>query len=202
MEIKSILETSYDGMYKISSYDYPVFYIRKEYIFPIKIEEIFENFKIDESKSEILLDAGLSCAAEMKAIEYLARAEQSHFGLSQKLLKKGFKKNHIEKALSYLESKNFLSDERFSRAWLNTRKINHYEGKTKLVLELCSRGISKDIANSCVEEFFSENNEYEICKKAYKKFVKNGKTDDKLISSMLNAGFPYKMIKSVKDNED
>ncbi len=203
MKIKSICETSYEKMYKITPFEFPIFYIRQEYIFPIKIEEITENFEFDEDKTEILLDAGLCSAVEFKAVEYLARAEQSRFGLTQKLLKKSYQKKHIEKALNFLESKNLLSDERFSRAWLNTRKINHYEGKSKLILELCSRGISKDVASFSVEEFFLENDEYEICKKSYQKFVKNGKTDDKLIAAMLNAGFSYKMIKSVcKDFED
>lgn len=197
MKIKSICETSYEEMYKITPFEFPVFYIRQEYVFPIKIEEITENSEFDEDKTEILTDAGFCCAVELKAVEYLARAEQSRFGLTQKLLKKKYQKKHIEKALNFLESKNFLSDERFSRAWLNSRKINHFEGHSKLINELCSRGISKDVAEIAVENFFLENDEIEICRKALIKFTKRGKTDDKLIAAMLNAGFSYKMIKEV-----
>ena len=50
---------------------------------------------------------------------------------------------YIDKVLSFLESKNYLSDERYAAAWLNDRRINHYEGQTKLLLELQSRGIDK-----------------------------------------------------------
>lgn len=201
MKIKSICETSYEKMYKITPFEFPIFYIRQEYIFPIKIEEITENSEFDEDKTEILTDGGLCSAVEFKAVEYLARAEQSRFGLTQKLLKKSYQKKHIEKALNFLESKNLLSDERFSKAWLNSRKINHYEGRSKLINELCSRGISKDCASCAVENFFLENDEAEICKKAYQKRIKQGKTDDKLIASLLTDGFSYKMIKSVSLRE-
>ena len=46
-------------------------------------------------------------------------------------------------------------------------------------------------------EFFEENDEMEICKKACEKLVKKGKTDEKLIAAMMQAGFSYKMIKLV-----
>ena len=51
----------------------------------------------------------------------------------------------IDLALAYLESKNYLSDERFARVWLNNRKINHSEGRIKLLSELLVRGISKNV---------------------------------------------------------
>ena len=81
----------------------------------------------------------------------------------------------------------------------NIRRINHYEGQTKLLLELQSRGIDKAIALAAVNEFFTENDEEEICKKACERFVKKGKTEDKLIEALLKAGFAYKMIKRVME---
>ena len=101
-------------------------------------------------------------------------------------------------ALDLLESKNYLSDQRFARAWLNTRRINHFEGRSRLLAELLSRGISKDVAAPAIEEFFTENDEEEICRKAYEKFLKQGKEGDKLINAMMKAGFTYKMFKSMK----
>ena len=42
-------------------------------------------------------------------------------------------------ALDYLETKAYLSDLRFSTAWLNTRKINHFEGSWGYQNVDCSR---------------------------------------------------------------
>ena len=202
MVITSIYETFYDGMYKVQVENEgtnSVFFIRQEYLNTLKIENLIKNIEYDKKAADELLDAGLACVVEIKALDYLARAEQSRFGLYRKLIEKKYDKNYINKALDFLEAKNYLSDERFARAWLNSRKINHYEGKTKLLAELQIRGIDKDIATVAVDNFFIENDELEICKKAYEKLIKRGKTEEKLVAAMMNAGFSYKLIKSVKE---
>lgn len=200
MTIKSIKETFYDGMFKIQAIENDeelAFFVRDEYLPEIDIYDILPGSAFDEVLSGQLMDAGLSCAAELKAIEYLSRAEQSRSGLLRKLLQKKCEKKYIESALDFLEQKNYLSDSRFSRAWLNTRKINHYEGPSKLCAELQARGINKATAESAVSDFFTENDEYDICRKALEKQISKGKKEEKLIASMLQAGFSYKMIREV-----
>ena len=201
MIIKSIVPLSYEGMYKISSNTCSSFYVRQEYLSNIEIDKIECGSEFDELQTDEMLDAGLSCAVELKAVEYLARAEQCKFGLSNKLLAKKFDKKYIEQALSFLESKNYLNDKRFATAWINTRRINHFEGRIKLLAELQHRGISKEIANEAIDEYFSENDEEYICKKAFEKFYKHGKRDEKLIAAMMNAGFPYKMVKEIMNSD-
>ncbi len=171
------------------------FYARKEYAPEFDFDFMSTGDSFDQNQTNQLLDAGLAAAVELKALEYIARAEQSRFGLSRKLMEKKYDKKYINMALDYLESVDFLSDLRYSRAWLNGRKINHFEGKSKLMAELQSRGIAKETALLALNEFFEENDEYEICKKAYKKFVRKGKEEEKLISAMMQAGFTYSMIK-------
>ena len=100
-------------------------------------------------------------------------------------------------ALDYLEKRGYLSDERFARAWLNTRRINHYEGRSRLLAELMSRGISKEVSLVAINAFFEENDEEEICRKALEKLTKRGKSGEKLIAAMIQAGFPYKDFKDM-----
>ena len=200
MIIKSIKETFYDGMFKIQAIENDeelAFFVRDEYLPEINIYDILPGSVFDEVLSGQLMDVGLSCAAELKAVEYLSRAEQSRSGLLRKLIQKKYEKKYIESALDFLEQKNYLSDSRFSRAWLNTRKINHYEGPSKLCAELQARGIDKATAEAAVSEFFTENDEYDICRKALEKQISKGKKEEKLIASMLQAGFSYKMIREV-----
>ena len=201
MKIKSVEQTSYEGMYKLTPEQGVVFYARQEYLSGIELDNIQCGSEFVDDDEEALLDAGLICAVEMKAVSYLARSEQCRFGLKRKLLAKQYKSEYIDKALSFLESKNYLSDERYAAAWLNDRRINHYEGQTKLLLELQSRGIDKTVAADAVKEFFTDNDEEEICRKACERFVKKGKSEDKLIEALLKAGFAYKMIKNVMDSE-
>lgn len=192
--------TSYDGMYKITPEQGAVFFTRNEYLKSINLENVCSEDEFDESETDELLDSGLAAVVEIKAIEYLARAEQCRFGLTRKLLEKKYSKKYIEMALDYLELKNYLSDERFSRAWLHSRQINHYEGRTKLLSELQGRGIDKETAALCIDEFFTENDELEIAHKAWNKFIKKGKEGDKLTAAMMNAGFSYKIIKEIRNN--
>lgn len=199
MTIKSIAETSYSGMFKVSFTEGAAFFVRQAYLQSIDVYDIVPDKEYSEEQTNELLDAGLASAVELKAVEYLARAEQSRFGLTRKLIEKKYDKKYVQMAMDFLESKNYLSDERFSRAWLHGRRINHYEGRTRLLAELQSRGISKEIASAAVEEFFTENDELEICQKAYQRFVKRGKEGDKLIAAMMQAGFSYKMIKQVQE---
>ena len=102
----------------------------------------------------------------------------------------------MEASLTYLEGRGYLSDLRYATAWLNTRKINHYEGRSRLSAELTARGIARDVANKALDEFFTENDEDELCRKAYEKLSKS-KADEKLIAALLRSGFSMKQIKSI-----
>ena len=195
MIIKTLVETSYSGMFKLTPEEGSAFFVRAEYLPEGLFDRIDVGVDFDDDETDSLLDAGLTCAVELKAVGYLARAEQSRFGLTRKLIEKKYEKKYIEAALTYLEGRGYLSDLRFATAWLNTRKINHYEGRSRLSAELASRGIARDVANRSLDEFFSENDEEEICRKAYEKLSRT-KTGEKLIAAMIRQGFSQKQIRN------
>ena len=198
MVVKTLVETSYSGMFKLTPEEGSAFFVRKEYLPEGLFERIDVGADFSEEEADSLFDAGLTCAVELKAVSYLARAEQSRFGLTRKLIEKKYDKKYVEAALSYLEGRGYLSDARYAAAWLNTRKINHYEGRSRLAAELAARGIARDVASAALDEFFTENDEEEICRKAYEKLSKN-KSDEKLTESLIRAGFSLKMIKRVHE---
>ena len=196
MTVKTLVESSYSGMFKLTPEEGSAFFVRKEYLPEGLFERIDVGLEFDDEETDFLLDAGLTCAVELKAVGYLARAEQSRFGLSRKLIEKKYDKKYVEAALTYLEGRGYLSDLRFATAWLNTRKINHYEGRSRLSAELAARGIARDVAGKALDEFFTENDEDELCRKAYEKLSKS-KADEKLIAALLRSGFSMKQIKSI-----
>ena len=196
MTVKTLVESSYSGMFKLTPEEGSAFFVRKEYLPEGLFERINVGLEFDDEETDSLLDAGLTCAVELKAVGYLARAEQSRFGLTRKLIEKKYDKKCVEAALTYLEGRGYLSDLRFATAWLNTRKINHYEGRSRLSAELAARGIARDVAGKALDEFFTENDEDELCRKAYEKLSKS-KADEKLIAALLRSGFSMKQIKSI-----
>lgn len=196
MTVKTLVESSYSGMFKLTPEEGSAFFVRKEYLPEGLFERIDVGLEFDDEETDSLLDAGLTCAVELKAVGYLARAEQSRFGLTRKLIDKKYDKKYVEAALTYLEWRGYLSDLRYATAWLNTRKINHFEGRSRLAAELAARGIARDVANKALDEFFTENDEDELCRKAYEKLSKS-KADEKLIAALLRSGFSMKQIKSI-----
>ena len=198
MVVKTFVESSYAGMFKFTPEEGSSFYIRKDYLPEGVFERIDVGVEFSEEEADCLMDAGLSCAVELKAVGYLARAEQSRFGLTRKLIEKKYEKKYVEAALDYLEMKGYLSDLRFATAWLNTRRTNHYEGRSRLAAELASRGIARDVANTALDEFFTENDENEICRKAYEKLSKS-KSGEKLTATLMRAGFSLKQIKLAQE---
>ena len=201
MTINSITQTSYEGMYKITPDSGPAFFARQEYVPSVVLEDVCAGDEIASEHDDELLDAGLAAAVELKAVTYLARAEQCRAGLTKKLIEKKYDKKYVGMALDYLEKRGYLSDARFARAWLHDRRINHFEGRTKLSGELAARGIEREVAAAALDEFFTENDETEICRKAYEKFVRQGKEGEKLIAAMVRAGFSYKMVNAIIKEE-
>ena len=196
MTVNTLVESSYSGMFKLTPEEGSAFFVRREYLPEGLFERINVGLEFDDEETDSLLDAGLTCAVELKAVGYLARAEQSRFGLTRKLIEKKYDKKYVEAALTYLEWRGYLSDLRFATAWLNTRKINHFEGRSRLAAELAARGIARDVAGKALDEFFTENDEDELCRKAYEKLSKS-KADEKLIAALLRSGFSMKQIKSI-----
>ena len=135
----------------------------------------------------------LAAVATQKALSLLARCEQCRAGLERKLLQKGFAKATVCGVLDALEEKGLLSDARFARAWLNSRRIGRAEGRTRLLAELSARGIAKDVSKKAVDDFFEEFDEEEICLRAAQKYLSRGYSGEKLMAAMQRSGFSYKM---------
>lgn len=141
-------------------------------------------------------------AAVIKALNSLARTEQCRASLERKLAQKDFCKEDISVALDYLEERNFLSDERYASLWVRSHCSLKSQGKIRLMNDLLSRGVKKSVAEKAINEYLEQNPEIELCRKAYKKCVKQGKTSEKILKSLAQSGFSYNMIQKVLRSED
>ena len=216
MVIRSVKQTL-PGVYKITSDAGSAFFLRSEYLSLVEEHKLlpFGYGRLDineddylnakegdmgfftQEEEEDLLEACEIYKVEKAAVNYIARAEQCRFNLYTKLVKKGFDKNRCNKVLDFLEKNNYLDDYRFASAWLRCRSLNHYEGRTRLSSELASRGIGNDVIKKVLDDYFAENDEEEICTKAYRKLLRLKKQEEKIYSSLVTAGFSYKLIKKV-----
>lgn len=192
------IQQTLQGVWEITPDAGSAFFLRSEYLTHLSENDLFElKGELTEAQGEDILNAALSYSAEVAAMSYLARMEHCRFGLYQKLIKKGIDKNAVNCALDYLESINYLSDERFAGAWLRSRSIDHYEGRIKLSSELAARGVEKDACKKALDEFFQNHDQLELCEKAYKKLLRTQRDENKIKASLMRNGFSYGEIASV-----
>jgi regulatory protein len=196
LDISVIKQVSSDCI-EITIGDGPVFFIFYRYLSTVCPDQLKCGYILTPLQAAELMTAGCTSAAERKAVEYLARAEQCRFGLEQKLLRKGFSRETIGPALDYLESVQYLDDCRFAGAWLRIHSIAKPQGRIRLEQELLSRGISRENAHDALDSFFLQYDEAGLCHKACDRAVSQGKKDMALTTCLLRSGFSYKMIKKV-----
>lgn len=136
--------------------------------------------------------AAVQCAARS-----LARTEQCRASLERKLRQKEFDEDSIKQALDFLEEKRYLDDARYSASWVRNHCAFKPQGTIRLVRELCVRGVSKEIAVNAVKAYFENVDETELCRLAFQKLVSKNKNEQKIMKSLAESGFSYKIIQRV-----
>lgn len=196
LEITHIRQVAED-CYNIVSSEGPSFFVRRAYLSTLDIDELSDGKSLALQESEELICAGFCCQAERYAVYLLNRCEQSRFGLMRKLQKKGFSSSVCTKTLDYLEEKGILSDKRFAVSWAGSRVHSKGESKSKVYVELLSRGIEKHTVLEALEEVYAEVDENLLLKKAAEKYRLRGYSEERLIKRLIMMGFPIKSVKSI-----
>ncbi|NLJ47383.1 MAG: regulatory protein RecX [Treponema sp.] len=143
-----------------------------------------------EAKEAFLIGAAAAAgvyAAEVKALELLARAEQTRYLLTLKLRKRGMSDPTVSLALDRLEMLGLLSDERFARAWAEERSRRRGEWPARISAGLAARGVSEDLARRVCSELYSEEDRKEALLKAARRYLRSGRKDPETVSRRLRA---------------
>ena len=204
MTICAVQEVS-PGCLKLTASERPSFFIRVCYLDLLAEEKLTalisysltENdsqAEFSEEESADIEQAAKSFLAEKCALGYIGRAEHCRFLLSRKLEQKGFSGTPAQKALDFLESKDFLSDLRYARAFLHSRALKN-EGRTRLSAELKARGVKSEDAKKALDEYFCERDESEMCIAMCSKIKKQCADETKIYAKLLRAGFQAKTIR-------
>jgi regulatory protein len=191
------IQQTLHGVYEITPAAGSAFFLRREYLTQVEPDELEVDIELSDDQSLDIMNAALCYSAEVAAMSYLSRSEHCRSALYTKLLKKQIDKNAVNSALDYLESVGYLSDYRFAGAWLRTRAIDHAEGRIRLSAELFNRGVNRDAVRKALDEFFEENDELDLCRRAYKKCLIFKSEEDKIKASLIAKGFTLKQIQLV-----
>jgi regulatory protein len=103
--------------------------------------------------------AALCLRAEKTALRLIARAEQTSFGLSRKLERRGFDSACVRAVLARLGDLDIVNDRRFAALWIQSRLSRRAECPRRLCAGLYSRGISRDDAAAALKAALNFQNE-------------------------------------------
>ena len=163
-------------------------------IFRLKVGNEIEESKLQDA----IFESEVKSAFE-KASEYLGLRMHTKKELFDKLLKKGYQKDVIAKAIEKLEEYRYVDDGLFSKHFITENK--RYS-KRVLELKLREKGVNTEIIGDSIDEYTSDEDEYDLCLKQAEKYVKSKDMTkegayQKMVASLVRKGFEFDMIKSV-----
>ena len=132
-----------------------------------------------------------------KALELLGIREHSRQELKRKLIARFH--NHepeIELCLKELQSEDYLSDQRFTQLFIESRLNNKRVGPFKIVADLQQRGIDRDTAHSIMDELADEEFWLSKIKDNLEELCKGNKKNNRqaLGQKLFQRGFAYELI--------
>ena len=196
-------------------------YIDEEFFCGLSLDSvakfnIYLGKELSEEDLEKILFEELKNRFSHRAMSYISRAIKTEFQVRKYLNDLSYKKKGkwytdvskenlekiINETISKLKEYGYLNDEEFAEQFIHSRVKNKPRGKTILVSELISKGVTVDLAKEKVEELVED--EYDMLKRIYVKKYGNERLeirDNKKIDFLKRKGFNWDLINEFINNE-
>jgi regulatory protein len=141
--------------------------------------------------------------ARRRAIRYLVYRDRSRNEIICYLNRKKFSADAVDETLIFLESNDYINDERFAMQFGRSRIANKKIGRLRLGLELGNKGLERKIIEETLNSLYEEYDEKKIALSCAKKKLatyssSNSEKDRRRIAKFLERkGFPSGIIYKV-----
>ena len=88
----------------------------------------------------------MATSAKQLAVKLLARREHSAAEIRQKLQQREFSSSEIDEVVVELQKGDWLSDERFTEAYIRSRRLKGF-GPVRIAVELRERGVDETLVS-------------------------------------------------------
>jgi regulatory protein len=179
-------------------------YIEEKYAFAVD-ETILLKYQLSKGKvledfelEEIVFDDEVRKAFN-KAIQYLSFRMRSEHEVKKKLLDAEYGEAVVLEAIQKLYQLDFLNDEAFSKALLETQKKTGKKGPRAIKQELIKNGIEKSLQEEVLESY-TEDDQIQIAQGLAEKIAnqQSSKTPrqvkQKIQDTLLRKGYSYAII--------
>lgn len=177
-------------------------YLDDEYVITTDANFWADNFisdgtEIDEDEWQELVEGINYKKALNKCADLLSRRDHSVKEMRTKLLRTVDSKSAKKAIDRYIEA-GYLDDERFCRSLVEYLINNKKYSENHIRQECYKRGISSDIINNVLEDFYIDNVDtiVELIQSKYLSKLQQENGTQKVIAALMRKGFSYSDIKS------
>ena len=160
--------------------------------------DLFKGKEIDrEELEEIVLETETAKAKDYAKL-LLSYRERSPKEIEDRLKKRGYSEEAIQKTVSDLTEVGLLDRKRFAKMWIKERLEFSGKGKRLVTLELLQKGLKKEEIEEAFEN--SDFDELEIAKRVAERYLSHLKDTDplkqrkKLYDFLARRGFSFEII--------
>ena len=133
----------------------------------------------------------------LKLLEYRERSEQE---IRERMVRKKYGEEVVDKTIEFLKNQNLLNDRRFARMWTESCLRRNY-GRWKVQADLNGKGVDGDIIEEVLKESYSKVNEAQLAlslvQKKWPSLEKNNVVLRRLAGSLQRRGFSFEVIAEV-----
>ena len=133
-----------------------------------------------------------------KIEHYCAYQERCHYDVKKKLNKLGIFGDQLDEYICYLIDENYLSETRYSEAFVRGKYNNNNWGRIKIKMELNSKNISEWNINNALKQISEEDYEkklFKICEKQMQNIDDTPhKFKNKIIRRLTQKGWEMDLI--------
>lgn len=166
---------------------------------------ITKDKEIDDELIDEALYEQIYKDAKLAAFNFVSFKPRSEGEVRQRLERKEYSSDSIDKAIEFLYEFNYLNDEEYAKMFVKNFIKKTPSGEFKLKQELLKRGISEDFINKSIAEYYPSNKALEMAEEAAKKHLKKVShkpkvKQKKLISDFLaRRGFDWDIVNKCID---
>jgi len=182
-------------------------YIDEEYAFSVDMEIVYkEGLKVKDSvdydKLKKIIEEDNYIKCKNAAIKIIERSYKSEKEIKDKLLKKEFDNNTVNRTLSFLKEYNLIDDEKLVSMYVKDRLRN--QGEKKIKYSLMQKGINEEFIYRELNKINNDDLEdiaYNLALKKYEVLSKREndkyKLYQKLTRYLMSRGYGYDLISRV-----
>jgi len=162
--------------------------------------KIQENYNLSQEVVEKIKLEILTKRAKLRAMYLLNRMDRTEEQLRTRLKQDLYPEDIIENAIQYVKSFGYIGDMDYARRFVESRKSA--KSRLEIKMSLLQKGVSKEIVENVLEEYYDERSEAAaiqklVEKRGYSEESATDKEKKKMYEYLVRKGFRYEDIRQV-----